>query len=64
MRTYIVQNEFKNNQDQNPFDKYFLNSNIPKLDKVRKNLCELELTIEECGKALSELENNEFPGAD
>ena len=39
------------NKSQNLSEEYFLNNKIPKLDEELKNLCELELTIGEYGKA-------------
>ena len=60
----LYSSKLKNTKDQTNYDEYFLSNNIPKLDEELKNLCELELTLEECGKALKQLENNKSPGAD
>ena len=60
----LYSSKLKNTKDQTNYDEYILTNNLPKLDEELKNLCELELTLEECGKALKQLENNKSPGAD
>ena len=42
----------------------FLEHNIPKLDLADKNLCEQEVTKQECASALKELKNGKSPGSD
>ena len=37
---------------------------IPKLSEEQKSICDNSLSIEECGNALSKLENNKSPGSD
>ena len=59
----LYSSKLKNTNDK-LLDEYFLNNNLPKLNDELKNLCEQELTIEECGKALKQLDNNKSPGAD
>ena len=54
----------KYTNDQESLDEYFFNNNLPKLNDELKNLCEQELTIEEYGKALKQLDNYKSPGAD
>ena len=43
---------------------YIKTENLPKLDNDLKETCELPLSIEECGVALSKLQNNKSPGSD
>ena len=38
--------------------------NIPKLSEENKMMCEMQLTMEDYGKALKELPNNKSPGCD
>ena len=45
----------------NPFTN---TDNIPKLDNDDKELCDIEINIEECAKALKKLPNNKSPGPD
>ena len=46
------------------FDNYFLNDNIPKLNDELLELCENELTIDECTKMLYKMKNGKTPGSD
>ena len=56
--------KLKYTKDNESLDEYFLNNKIPTLNEKLKNTCDQELTIEECGKALRQFENNKSPGAD
>ena len=40
------------------------NSEIPKLDNMEKEMCDLELTLTEIGQALKDLPNDKTPGND
>ena len=60
----LYSSKLKCTSDNELLDEYFLKNDIPKLDDELKNMCEQPLTIEECGKALKQLENNKSPGAD
>ena len=43
----------------------FLDSeHIPKLNKADQELCDQELSLQDCGKALKDLANNKSPGSD
>jgi len=46
------------------FDKYFLNNDIPMLTDDEKDLCESEITVEECAKVLKNMKNGKTPGTD
>ena len=37
---------------------------IPKLSNADQELCDQELNLHECGKALKDLANNKSPGSD
>ena len=41
-----------------------LNPNFKKLDNSQKELCDLDITIEECSIAVQKLSNNKSPGTD
>ena len=43
---------------------FFSNNDMPKLSDIDKNICETEITLEECSKALQLLPNNKSPGSD
>ena len=60
----LYSSKLKYTKDNESLDEYFLNNKIPTLNEELKNICDQELTIEECGKALKQLENNKSPGAD
>ena len=50
--------DLKYTKDSESLDAYFLNNKIPILNDEFRNKCDQELPIEECGKALRQLENN------
>ena len=43
---------------------FLSNPNIKKLDNSQKELCDLDITIEECSIAVQKLSNNKSPGTD
>ena len=43
---------------------FFTDNNMPKLSNMDKDICENDVTIEECSKALQLLPNNKSPGSD
>ena len=52
-----------NKTNVNPSD-FLEEDKMPKLSENHKIMCDNPLTIEECGTALSKLENNKSPGSD
>ena len=49
---------------QNSNNIFLESENIPTLADELKEQCDLPLSIEECGVALSKLQNNKSPGSD
>ena len=54
----------KNSQSEADFDKLVSNLNLPVLTDMNAEICDIDLNIEELGKALRELPNNKSPGSD
>ncbi len=46
------------------FDDFLDNSDIPKISNLSRELCDENITIEECAKALRDMPNNKTPGSD
>ena len=60
----FYQNLYTTKNLKNSHSKFLENENIPKLAKELQEKCDLPLSIEECGVALSKLQNNKSPGSD
>ena len=57
--------KLEDNQSTTLITNKFINSeHIPLLDQLDKDLCDSEITLEECSKALKELANNKSTGSD
>ena len=60
----FYKNLYTNNKSVNSHnDKIFFN-NIPTLNEEDKNLCDQDISLEECAKALLTLKNGKSPGSD
>ena len=61
----LYSSKIEDNQSTTVITNKFINSApIPLLEQLNKDLCDSELTLEECSKALKELANNKSPGSD
>ena len=61
----LYSTQLNNSTNIEDLSKTFLETeHIPKLTKDDQELCDQDLTIEECGKALKDLANNKSPGSD
>ena len=61
----LYSSKLEDNQSTTVITNEFINSeHIPLLDQIDKDICDSELTLEECSKALKELANNKSPGSD
>ena len=54
-----------NENENNPFDNFFLeNNHIPKLDVDHVNQCSKPVSMDECSKTLYKMKNGKTPGSD
>lgn len=61
----LYSSNFENNAINDEINKEFLNTgNIPELEILDREICNNNLNVEQCAKALKGLANNETPGSD
>jgi hypothetical protein len=63
MQLYTQPQDLKENNREKVKD-VFLSENIPTLSEEHKELCEAEISVDEVGRALKDLNNGKTPGTD
>ena len=60
----FYENLYKGRAEESDFEYLFLNNNVPKISDIQKALCDKEITLEDCKKALVKMKTNKSPGTD
>lgn len=55
---------YEESEYSDEYDNLFLNDQIPKININEKNLCDMEISIDECSSALNKMKPNKSPGTD